>query len=87
MTIFPAACSLYIVILMILELLDLSVVEIVGAVLIIFTLVAVLFPVLLMGMTLGHHLHIKINQKKFNQIISVMLMISGVILMYKALKN
>ncbi len=50
-------------------------------------LVAVLFPVLLLGMTLGHHLHIKINQKRFSQIISVMLMISGVILMYKALKN
>ena len=51
------------------------------------TLVAVLFPVLLLGMYVGHHLHIKINQQHFNQIISIMLMISGIVLMFKALNN
>jgi uncharacterized membrane protein YfcA len=51
------------------------------------TLTAILFPVLLLGMYVGHHLHIKIDQKRFNQVISVMLMLSGGMLMYKALNN
>ena len=45
----------------------------------------VLFPVLLLGMYVGHHLHVKIDQKRFNQIISVLLMLSGVMLLYKSM--
>lgn len=51
------------------------------------TLVAILFPVLLTAMYVGHHLHIKIDQQRFNQVISVMLMLSGTMLMYKALNH
>jgi len=45
----------------------------------------VLFPVLLIGLTAGHHLHIKINQQRFNQMISLLLMVCGLMLIYKAL--
>lgn len=48
-------------------------------------LVAILFPVLFLGMYVGHHLHIKIKQQRFNQFISVLLMISGVMLLYKSM--
>jgi len=48
-------------------------------------MVATLFPVLFVGMYVGHHLHIKIDQKLFNKVISLMLMISGIMLMYKSL--
>jgi uncharacterized membrane protein YfcA len=51
------------------------------------SLVAMLFPVLLLGMYIGHHLHITINQKVFNRIISIMLLFSGMLLMYKAITN
>jgi len=51
------------------------------------TLFAILFPVLLLGMYLGNHLHIKINLHRFNQIISLMLLMSGVMLMFKAIKS
>ena len=44
-----------------------------------------LFPVLLLGMYIGHHLHIKVEQKRFNQVISVMLLISGLMLIYKSM--
>jgi len=44
-----------------------------------------LFPVLLLGMYIGHHLHIKVEQKRFNQVISVMLFISGLMLIYKSM--
>ena len=47
-------------------------------------MVATLFPVLFFGMYVGHHLHIKIDQKLFNQLISVMLMMSGIMLLYKS---
>ena len=47
-------------------------------------LVGVLFPVLLLGMYAGHHVHLKINQQRFNQIISLLLMISGLMLLYKS---
>ena len=50
-------------------------------------LVAMLFPVLLVGMYTGHHLHIKIDQKQFNLVISIMLLFSGLLLIYKALLN
>ena len=48
-------------------------------------LVAVLFPVLFLGMYVGHHLHIKIDQKRFNQLISVILLVSGIMLLYKSM--
>ena len=51
------------------------------------SLVAMLFPVLLIGMYTGHHLHIKINQKQFNLVISIMLLFSGLLLIYKAIFN
>ncbi|VAW63729.1 hypothetical protein MNBD_GAMMA09-2038 [hydrothermal vent metagenome] len=44
----------------------------------------VLFPVLLAGIYVGHHLHIKINETRFNQVISLLLLLSGVMLLYKA---
>jgi len=44
-----------------------------------------LFPVLFIGMYVGHHLHVKFDQKKFNQVISILLMISGVMLLYKTM--
>ena len=47
-------------------------------------LVLILLPVLFLGMYVGHHLHIRIDQKRFNQIISVMLMLSGLMLLYKS---
>lgn len=47
-------------------------------------LVLTLFPVLLAGMYVGHHLHVKIEQKLFNQIISVLLLVSGVMLIFKS---
>jgi len=46
-----------------------------------------LFPVLLLGMYIGHHLHIKVEQKRFNQVISVMLLISGLMLIYKSMMD
>lgn len=48
-------------------------------------LVAILFPVLLLAMYVGHHLHIKIDQSRFNQLISLLLMISGIMLLYKSI--
>ena len=48
-------------------------------------LVLMLFPVLFAGMYAGHHLHIKIDQHRFNQVISVLLMISGVVLIVKSM--
>jgi len=48
-------------------------------------LVLALLPVLFAGMYVGHHLHIKIDQHRFNQVISVLLMASGVLLIFKSL--
>lgn len=45
----------------------------------------ILFPILLLGMYVGHHIHIQIDQKRFNQAISVILMMSGAMLLYKAM--
>jgi len=45
----------------------------------------ILFPVLFAGLYVGHHLHIKINQTRFNQMISLLLLFSGAMLIYKAL--
>ncbi|MCK4834447.1 MAG: sulfite exporter TauE/SafE family protein [Gammaproteobacteria bacterium] len=47
-------------------------------------MIAILMPVLFLGMYVGHHLHIKIDQKRFNQVISALLMVSGVMLIVKA---
>ena len=46
----------------------------------------VLLPVLFLGMYVGHHLHIHIDQKRFNQVISVILMLSALMLFYKTLQ-
>jgi len=48
-------------------------------------MVVTLFPVLFLGMYVGHHLHIRINQKQFNEAISLMLLASGIMLLYKSL--
>jgi len=47
-------------------------------------MVALLLPVLLAGLYTGHHMHIKIEQRRFNQLISVLLMVSGIMLIIKA---
>jgi len=43
-----------------------------------------LLPVLFLGMYVGHSLHLKIEQTRFNQLISFLLMISGIMLLYKS---
>jgi len=50
------------------------------------TLVAILLPVFLAGMYVGNHLHIKIDQKRFNQIISLLLVLSSIMLIIKSLE-
>jgi len=40
---------------------------------------------LFIGLYVGHHLHVKINETRFNQMISVLLMMSGFVLIYKSL--
>jgi uncharacterized membrane protein YfcA len=45
---------------------------------------AILMPVLLLGMYAGHHLHIRIDQKRFNKVISLLLMLGGIMLIFKA---
>ena len=47
-------------------------------------LVLLLLPVLFAGMYVGHHLHIRIEQKRFNQVISVLLLVSGTMLIIKS---
>lgn len=47
-------------------------------------MIATLIPVLFLGMYVGHHLHMKINQKHFNQGISLLLLVSGVMLIVKS---
>lgn len=46
-------------------------------------LVLTLWPVLFIGMYVGHHLHIKIDQQRFNLVISLLLMASGIMLIIK----
>ena len=48
-------------------------------------MMVILLPVLFLGMYLGNHLHIRVDQRRFNQVISVLLMLSGVMLLYKSL--
>lgn len=49
------------------------------------TMVVILWPVLILGLWIGHHLHIKINQRQFNLGINILLVISGGMLVYKSL--
>ena len=49
------------------------------------SLVVILWPILFLGLWLGHHLHIKINQHHFNVGINVLLIASGGMLVYKSL--
>ena len=44
----------------------------------------VLLPVLFVAMYVGQHLHIKINDRRFNQVVSVLLLVSGLILAIKS---
>lgn len=50
------------------------------------TLVVILWPVLFLGLWIGHHLHIKLNQRQFNLGISILLIMSGGMLVYKSLR-
>jgi len=47
-------------------------------------LVLTLLPVLFASMYIGHHLHIRIDQQRFNQVISLLLMLSGIMLIIKS---
>lgn len=50
----------------------------------VFALIIILLPVLLIAMYVGNHLHVKIDQKRFNQVLSILLMISGLMLIMKS---
>jgi len=47
-------------------------------------LALVLLPVLILGIYVGQHLHIKINDRRFNQVVSALLLISGLSLAIKS---
>ena len=40
-------------------------------------------PVLFLGLYIGHHIHLKISKQRFNQIISLILLFSGLMLLLK----
>jgi len=48
-------------------------------------LALVLLPVLSLAMYVGQHLHIKINERRFNQVVSVLLLVSGLSLAIKSI--
>lgn len=48
-------------------------------------LVLILSPVLILAMYLGHRLHVKIHEQRFNQVVSVLLLISGISLTVKSI--
>ena len=48
-------------------------------------LALVLLPVLILAMYVGQHLHIKINDHRFNQVVSVLLLVSGLSLAIKSI--
>ena len=48
-------------------------------------LVLLLLPVLGLAMYVGNHLHIKINELRFNQLVSILLLVSGLSLMVKSI--
>lgn len=47
-------------------------------------LALVLLPVLVLAMYVGQHLHIKINDRRFNQVVSILLLVSGLSLAIKS---
>jgi len=48
-------------------------------------LALVLLPVLILAMYVGQHLHIKINDNRFNQVVSILLLVSGLSLAVKSI--
>ena len=48
-------------------------------------LALVLLPVLFLAMYVGQHLHIKINERRFNQVVSILLLVSGLSLAIKSI--
>ena len=48
-------------------------------------LVLLLMPVLFLGMYAGNHIHLSIRPQQFNRIISVLLLFSGMVLIFKSL--
>lgn len=48
-------------------------------------LVVLLTPVLVLGMYVGNHIHLNIKQHQFNRVISLLLLFSGMMLIYKSL--
>jgi len=48
------------------------------------TLSLVLLPVLFVAMYVGQHLHIKINDHRFNQVVNILLLLSGLSLVIKS---
>lgn len=44
----------------------------------------ILLPVLILAMLVGNYLHVKLHQRHFNRMISSLLLISGVMLLYKS---
>ncbi len=50
-------------------------------------MLVILLPVLLSGLYAGHHLHVRITEYKFNQMISLLLLVSGLMLVYKSLQG
>jgi len=48
-------------------------------------LALVLLPVLILAMYVGQHIHIKINDRRFNQVVSVLLLVSGLSLAIKSI--
>jgi len=49
-----------------------------------YILVLVLLPALFVAMYVGQHLHIKINDHRFNQIVNILLLVSGLSLAIKS---
>jgi len=47
-------------------------------------LALVLLPVLILAMVIGQHIHIKINDRRFNQVVSTLLLMSGLSLAIKS---
>jgi len=48
-------------------------------------LVCLVFPILLLSMKLGNIIHLNINPNRFNQVVSVLLMATGAVLVYKSM--
>ena len=48
-------------------------------------LTVVLLPILFIGLYIGHHLHVKIDEQRFNQVVSILLLVSGISLAIKSI--